>query len=58
VGKKRLGVTGPAPAATQPITVLVPAGKLSSGDYELTIFGENGPENGKIATYLFHFEFY
>lgn len=57
-GQNVFAVTGPAPVGAQPITVLVPAGKLSSGDYELTIFGENGPENGKIATYLFHFEFY
>ena len=57
-GQNIFEVTGPAPAGAQPITVLVPAAKLSSGDYELTIFGENGPENGKIATYRFHFEFY
>jgi anti-sigma factor RsiW len=57
-GQNVFAVTGPAPVGAQPITVLVPAGKLSSGDYELTIFGENGPENDKITTYLFHFEFY
>src|SRR6516225_739830 len=57
-GQNIFEVTGPAPAGAQPITALVPAGKLSSGDYELTIFGENGRENGKIATYRFHFEFY
>jgi anti-sigma factor RsiW len=57
-GQNVFTVTGPAPAGAQPITVLVPAAKLSSGDYELTIFGENGLENGKITTYLFHFEFY
>ncbi len=57
-GQNVFAVTGPAPVDAQPITVLVPAGKLSSGDYELTIFGENGPENDKITTYRFHFEFY
>jgi hypothetical protein len=57
-GQNIFEVTGPAPAGAQPITVLVPARRLSSGDYELTIFGENERENGKIATYLFHFEFY
>jgi hypothetical protein len=57
-GQNVFEVTGPAPAGAQPIAVLVPAGKLSSGEYELTIFGENGPKNGKITTYLFLVEFY
>ncbi len=57
-GQNVFQVTGPAPAGAQPVTVLVPAVKLSSGDYELAIFAENGPASGKIATYSFHFEFH
>lgn len=48
-------VPAPAPAAGQPITILVPVPKLRSGEYELVIYGPGGGEGDKITTYSFQF---
>jgi len=47
-----------APAAGQPITVLVPVKNLSPGNYDLTIYGGNQPQSVRIASYPFRFEFH
>lgn len=57
-GQPVFEVTGPAPAGAQPITVLVPVDRISPGKYELIIYGVNGPDNGRIASYPFQLEFH
>jgi putative zinc finger protein len=57
-GQPVFQVTGSAPPAAQPVTILVPVGKLSSGPYELTIYAEDRGLSDKIASYPFQFEFH
>jgi hypothetical protein len=55
-GQPVFHVLAPAPAAGQPITILVPVPKLRSGEYQLVIYGPNGSEGDKITTYPFRFQ--
>lgn len=52
-------VTAPAPAEGQPITILVPAKRLRSGEYDLVITGRGtaAGENDPTSHHTFHFEF-
>ncbi len=49
----------PAPAEGQPVTILVPAGRLQSGSHQLTVFGRapDGGRGEKISAYPFSVQF-
>ena len=58
-GRPAVRVSVAAPAAGQPITVLVPARNLAEGDYEFTLYGmdASGQQRDKVSTSRFHFQF-
>lgn len=53
--EKQFSVDAPAPAAGQPITILVPVKGLTPGNKEVTIYGlgADGKEAAKISDYTF-----
>jgi hypothetical protein len=52
-------VTVAAPRDAEPISVLVPARKLSPGDYQFTVYGMNadGQQRDRVSSSDFHFQF-
>ena len=55
-GRSVFRVLAPAPAAGQPITLLVPVRELRPGEYQLAIYGPGGGEGDRITTYSFQFQ--
>lgn len=58
-GRTAASVSIGAPAAGQPISVLVPTRGLAQGDYEFAVYGidSNGQQRDKVTTSSFHFQF-
>ncbi|MEO8596724.1 MAG: zf-HC2 domain-containing protein [Candidatus Solibacter sp.] len=58
-GRTLFNVAAPAPAAGQPITILIPARNLRPGAYELEIYGAGRAdgEPARVSTFVFTLEF-